>query len=98
MLKFPNVNRLSYTDTSNSQSGQIIRELKQTRVDIKNSAVDIINEFRDLNVEDSPYVTDRKHIDVGRILGHPHEPSWKNVDSYEQDRNIKFNIKKLNII
>ncbi|MDH5580418.1 MAG: hypothetical protein OEY33_00790 [Bdellovibrionales bacterium] len=98
MLKFPNVNRLSYTDTSNGQSGQIIRELKQARVDIKNSAVDIINELRDLNVEDSPYVTDRKHLDINRILGHPHEPSWKEVDSYDQSRSINLNLKKLNII
>ncbi len=98
MLRFPTTGRLSYTDSSDSQSRQVIREIKQARVDIKNSALDIIDTLKEQNVEDSPYVTDRKHLDLNRILGHPAENSWKKVDSYDQDRTIELNLKKLRII
>lgn len=96
--RIPNVNQRSYTDTSDSQSGNLLRELRQTQVDVKNSAIDIINVLQDRVVEDSPYVLDRKSIDVTRIHNSPYENNWKEVPSYEEVRNVDLNMKKLNII
>ena len=97
MLKFPQVPKLSHIDTSDTQSEQIIREIKQLRIESRNNAVDLIHEIQEQKSSSSPYAPDRGSFNQ-KIQDSSTENSWKDVPTYEEERNIKLNLKKLNIL
>lgn len=97
-VRFPEVSNLNYRDLSDSQSGQLIRQLNQLRVDMKNSSQDIIEGLKQASGGDSPYVKDRKHLDPNRVYNSPTENNWKNIPTYDSERNVSLNIKKLDVL
>lgn len=96
-IKFKEVAKLHHVDTSDTQSEQILREIRQQRNDAKNSAIDIVDALKGGKFSDSPYVSDRKHLDPNRVYQSPTENSWKQVTTQDQNRNRVLNLKKLDI-
>lgn len=96
-IKFQQIAKLHHIDTSDTQSEQILREIRQARNDTKNSAIDIVDALKGGEYSESPYVSDRKHLDPNRVYQSPTENNWKKVTSLDQNRNRVLNLKKLDI-
>ncbi|RLA64090.1 MAG: hypothetical protein DRQ89_04775 [Epsilonproteobacteria bacterium] len=91
------VPKLNYRDTSKTQSGQIYRELQQTRIDMNYNAEKLNESLRPKRDLDSPYLSDREGY-TPRIKGSLDEGNWKYVPPLPQEKFVYLNMRKLDIV
>ena len=90
------VPKLNYIDTSKTQSAQINREIRQTRIDMNYNAEQLRESMKAKRDVDSPYLTDR--MGYTRIKGSLDEGNWRNVEPLAQDQFVYLNMRKLDIV
>ena len=90
------VPKLNYIDTSKTQSAQINREIRQTRIDMNYNAEQLQKTLKPRRDLDSPYLSDREGY-TPRIKGSLDEGNWRYVPPLPQEQFVYLNMRKLNI-
>ena len=93
------VKGLKNYDSSFGGRHNIIRQLKQLRLEVKQEAKAIRNSQVSKSKERSPYVKDNPQLHQNLHHGSSRESEWKEVPSYEEERAraSSFNLRKLDI-
>lgn len=85
-----------------SGTNEMIRELRQIKNEIKiGNDIKTQLETPITNATGSPYFKDQDYYNKNVLFNSPKETEWKNVPSYEENRQqalIAENLKKLNIL